>query len=160
LQSFVRVGRCYYVASAVLQERGRDIEHKRIVINDKHNARQEHLKQYLADYSTALSRYEQLHLIGTRQQNWRYEFVRKQLWPLGILIVGHAAVGAILGVIAWIVIMACADSGLGAFASIHDPIANVVLLCTLSALLAVGSGISAFILINVERASANKQLSR
>ena len=44
LQSFVRVGRCYYVASAVLQERGRDIEHKRIVINDKHNARQEHLK--------------------------------------------------------------------------------------------------------------------
>ena len=50
---------------------------------------------------------------------------------------------------------ACADRGFGAFASIHDPIADVVLLCTLSAFLAVGCVYS-----NVERAAADKRLPR
>ena len=78
----------------------------------------------------------------------------KQRRPLGILILGHAVLGAALGVIASIVIMVCAARGFGAFASIRDPIADVVLLCSLSGFMAVGSAITAFILINIERASA------
>ena len=70
-------------------------------------------------------------VIGTTRPNCHCGFMTTQHRPLGRLIVAHTAVGAILGVIAWIVITACADRGFGPFASSHDPIAGVVLLCTL-----------------------------
>jgi hypothetical protein len=63
-----------------------------------------------------------------------------------------------LGMISAVVMIGYASS-FAQLASMSDPAAALVLLLTVSSLMAVGSGISAFILVNVERACPKHQLT-
>ncbi len=91
---------------------------------------------------------------GTIPETWRCGLVKLEQRSLGFLIICHAAYGALLGLIAGLAMMALANRGFASLASMHDPEVEIVLFFSLSSLMAVGSGISAFILINIEPASA------
>ncbi len=69
--------------------------------------------------------------------------------PLALLTVCHALFAAALATIACI---ATLSGGSGLLISIHDPSIALGLVASVATTMAAGAGISAFILINVERA--------
>jgi hypothetical protein len=78
--------------------------------------------------------------------------VRAKPKPLAVLFICHAIVGASLGLAACLFVLLHAGGGFNLVTSIRDPVALWTLSISISSLTAVGSAISAFILISIERA--------
>lgn len=78
----------------------------------------------------------------------------RQEKSLAPAILGQAGLAALIGVAASLVMLYRGAMSGSPFSSIRDPAAALTLLLSLSSLLAACSGITAFILLNVERAAA------
>lgn len=76
------------------------------------------------------------------------------------LTLGHAGFAGLLGLAASSLVLSGAIGGAGLLESIRDPAITLALALTVASLLAAGSGISAFILLNVERAEARRPANR
>ena len=78
----------------------------------------------------------------------------QQSFSVGFLTFGHAAFAAALGLAASGLVLSGALGGIAFLESLHDPLVVVTLSLTVASSLAAGAGISAFILLSVERAEA------
>jgi hypothetical protein len=90
---------------------------------------------------------------GQASVSRRYDAVQKRSLP--VLIVGHAAFGALLGVAACIVAFTCGIADLQLFDTARDPDAALAFMMSVASLCAAGSGITAFIFISIERSQAD-----
>lgn len=79
---------------------------------------------------------------------------------IAVLTLGHAGFAGLLGLAASSLALSGATGGTGLLELIRDPAIPVALTLTVASLLAAGSGISAFILLNVERAEARRPANR
>lgn len=70
---------------------------------------------------------------------------------VAVLIIGHAACGLLLGLAACLIVLACGSGSYRLLASVHDLSTALTLLLSVSCMVAAGSGITAFILISIER---------
>lgn len=73
---------------------------------------------------------------------------------VAVLTIAHAILAAVLGLAACALVLSGATGGAAFVESLHDPAIAVALSLTVASLLAAGAGISAFILLSVERAEA------
>jgi hypothetical protein len=78
----------------------------------------------------------------------------RQEGSLALAILGQAGLAALLGLAACLVMLYRSAASNSLFSSIHDPAAALTLLLSVPSLQAACSGIAAFILLNVERATA------
>jgi hypothetical protein len=79
----------------------------------------------------------------------------RQEGSLTLAILGQAGLAALLGLAAFLIVLSRAAAH-GSLSLTRDPAAALSLLLSVSSLLAACSGITAFILLNIERATASE----